>query len=453
MARLVAIAILLFLHECGIALTLEVFPEGTEEYPTIQAALDSANAGDTVLLYPGLYSGEGNRFLQFNGKDVVLKGLNGSDETTIDCELEESGVYFSGGETENARVEGLTILSGQGSSIEYGGAIMCNNASPTLVDLVIESSHSVSAGGGIYLWNSFARVERVTLRNNSAVIGGGGIYNSGGSPTIEDCSFIDNVAYSQGGGMRINRDCAPVIRNCLFQGCRANNEGGGIFLIGTGASIQQCEFTSNEADHGGGVYSAEAWPDLWDCVFFKNHARIYAGAVYFGYHSSSGPTRLRDSVVYANTAGSGGGGIICTEGSRPYIFKTTIVGNGGNTVNGAGITSFILANPTINDCIIAFNDGPGILVGGYADLDIFCSDVYGNTLGDYYGNILDQTDLNGNISEDPLFCGLPKHDFTLSVDSPCAPGNPSCGARMGALPVNCGTSTMESTWSVVKALF
>jgi hypothetical protein len=47
-----------------------------------------------------------------------------------------------------------------------------------------------------------------------------------------------------------------------------------------------------------------------------------------------------------------------------------------------------------------------------------------------WGGSAGQYGINGNISEDPLFCDPEAGDFTLHGDSPCAPysaPNPECG--------------------------
>ncbi len=56
------------------------------DYPTIQAALDAARVADTVLVAAGTYRGDGNRDLDFRGKDLVLRSEKGRDATWIDCE-------------------------------------------------------------------------------------------------------------------------------------------------------------------------------------------------------------------------------------------------------------------------------------------------------------------------------------------------------------------------------
>jgi hypothetical protein len=70
-----------------------------------------------------------------------------------------------------------------------------------------------------------------------------------------------------------------------------------------------------------------------------------------------------------------------------------------------------------------------------------CTDLYGNAGGDYVESIEDQYGINGNISEDPLFCDPDCGDLHLHSDSPCAwANNPECG-YIDAHPVGCGVTT------------
>ena len=61
---------------------------------TIQAGIDGAAHGDTVLVADGVYKGEGNRNIDFLGKAIVVRSENGPEKTVIDCEGSGRGFYF-----------------------------------------------------------------------------------------------------------------------------------------------------------------------------------------------------------------------------------------------------------------------------------------------------------------------------------------------------------------------
>ena len=77
------------------------------EYPTIQDAIDAAIEGNTVLVYPSTYTGEGNRDIDFRGKAIIVKSSHGPECTTIDCENLGIGFHFQMAENTGSRLEGL----------------------------------------------------------------------------------------------------------------------------------------------------------------------------------------------------------------------------------------------------------------------------------------------------------------------------------------------------------
>ena len=68
---------------------------GTELDPfcTIQDGVDAARDGDTVLVGPGTYTGDGNRDISLFGKLITLKSIDGADATTIDVEGSPQSIH------------------------------------------------------------------------------------------------------------------------------------------------------------------------------------------------------------------------------------------------------------------------------------------------------------------------------------------------------------------------
>ncbi len=114
MNRLLTILVALALSSlCASAATIRV----PADQPTIQAGIDAAVDGDTVLLADGRYTGEGNRGIEFHGKAITLRSENGPVNCIVDAEFveewdEDVVLSFSENEGRNTVVDGLTITGG-----------------------------------------------------------------------------------------------------------------------------------------------------------------------------------------------------------------------------------------------------------------------------------------------------------------------------------------------------
>ena len=98
-----------------------VMPDSTGEVINIQAGIDSCLVGDTVLVAPGIFRGDGNRDLDFKGKTIVVLSecrydTTVTDSTVINCEGSctdrHRGFYFHSGETSESILEGFVIING-----------------------------------------------------------------------------------------------------------------------------------------------------------------------------------------------------------------------------------------------------------------------------------------------------------------------------------------------------
>ena len=209
-------------------------------------------------------------------------------------------VVTGSGTDATAVLDGFTIASGNadGSAARNeGGGIHNSSGSPTVVNCTFSGNRAYS-GGGMCNSSSTPTVINCTFNGNSADYGGG-MYNSSSSPTTVNCTLSGNAAMF-GGGMYNSGASAPTVTDCTFNGNSGGYYAGGMCNEDSSPTLANCAFSGNQAPYGGGLYNLSSSPTVANCTFCGNRA-YYGGGMFNG--SSSGPT-LTSSILWENTASS-----------------------------------------------------------------------------------------------------------------------------------------------------
>jgi hypothetical protein len=398
--------------------------DGSGDAPGVQAGIDSAGAGDTVLVYPGRYYEN----LDYLGKDLVLRSAEGPEATILDGSLRDSSVVvIRRGETRAAVLEGFTITGGRGRPASggrhYGGGINCSDSGPTVIGNVIDQNQCAGGGFGAGMFVTTSLFQWPLA-----------------SPLIEGNVFRGNVAGQNGGGLGLT-DCIAEVRGNEFRenSCRA--DGGGVWVWQSRGNVTAADnrFWDNVAgDHGGGIYafgSSSTGPHVMERNLLVRNRTIGAG--FFGDTGSGGAVAALQvrGVIRYNTlvindgqhlTECGGGGILLWQTNESLsVYGNLIVYNEECGIACWGGTATMGPN-------LLWQNGGGDLGTGLGE----CSGAWAAVL----------------LFADPLFCDPANDDYTVASNSPAVTGEEVMGAY--AEP-GCGplSATRAGTWNRLRTLY
>jgi hypothetical protein len=416
--------------------------DGTGDAPTIQAGVDSAATGDTVLVAPGTYSD--TTYVNVNGsvrpvnvyvyKNVNVIGESVPPGATIDGSASEVAIYAEHVDSSVAirrfkvqtTFDGYFCVDGGSGNTtakelepDFDIGILCQSSS-----VLIEENELVDNGIAVALDDSPARVT-----NNEIYRSFWGI----------DCTNSSNATIS---GNNIH-ECAAMIRcedsaplisdNAMWDGCTAVScrTNSAPHIVNNHISR-----TSPRA-----IVCGEASPTIESNLFSENRLAIFLSSF------------TRTPVVRGNVFYDHSGTVIdLTDNPSAVIENNTI-----DKAIGYAIVCQATSNPVLRGNIIV-RTGGGISCALASTPTIECNNIFDVEDLLYAGLCSDQTGINGNISVDPEFCGVADSgNYLLQSDSPCAPGNHpdayDCGI-IGAKEVGCGTvSTTRGTWGHLKGRY
>jgi parallel beta-helix repeat protein len=154
------------------ARTITVDDDGIADFNNIQAAINDANDGDVIVVSPGRYTGNGNRDIDFLGKAITVRSIDPNDSAVIAATIIDAngtssdhhrGFYFHNSEGPNSILAGFTIANGYTND----AGIYCDGTSPTIKNCTMINNRY----RGIRCFRSSATIKGCTIADNR----GGGL--------------------------------------------------------------------------------------------------------------------------------------------------------------------------------------------------------------------------------------------------------------------------------------
>jgi predicted outer membrane repeat protein len=272
-------------------------PDGVNDQDEVQAAVDAATAGDTIILCEGTFFFEEQVSI---GIDLTFIGA-GEEGTVIDGQ-DTTRLFNS---TANLTLESMTLQDAKSTGMfnciggwADGGAV-CVNGTASLRSTRFLNNYSDEYGGAVAAGE--VRITSSVFTGNEAKYDGGAVVTevlSGAESAIDMSVFSDNIA--------------------------AEGDGGAVWTSGSDMlTISRSQFTGNQADDDGGAVAAR---DLNVArsrgnLFRANVAGDLGGALYVYSNRRSDAAKLKRanrfyrnqsakrsaSDIFVNRSSGGGG--------------------------------------------------------------------------------------------------------------------------------------------------
>jgi parallel beta-helix repeat protein len=423
------------------------------DQPTIQAGINAANKGDTVLVAPGVY----HEYIDFQGKAITVTSSGGAAVTLIDSGSASgtATVNFLDGELRTSVLSNFTIQGGGNANalntVPYGGIFVANSAPTILNNTIVANACSgvaVIQGAALIQGNTIGGTLTV---NNNCPYSGAAVLLTGNSTvkgitgsTISGNMIQNNVQGLTAGGIVVEGAASPVIQNNTISNNKGAAAGGILLQTSASATIQGNTIAGNVSGCAGGISVDTAEGLLIESNILQGNTGGCVGGITI---KNTQTISILQNLLYGNSAVSGnmGSGNTAAAGGVSVLVPGSTVGPfigviAGNTMSGDTLGSYT-AGESAMELNLGGNLGQyavinNILVAASSSIPTTNCSVSNNKFslnplvfdhndlynpqggGNYGGACPDQSGTFGNISADPQFVSPVAGGYQLKSGSP-----------------------------------
>lgn len=428
---------------------------GAGDFTTVQAAIDAAVNGDTIVIRPNTCTPSLAYVENVNlmGKQLRLQSTDPSDPAVVaatiiggpdtsntvpampanspptelagftirrgliitDASVSLSAMDFVGGSLSATAFGGTRALSITSSSFRQMGEVRTR-----FFNLTVEDCSFVEAGG-LDVGFDTVRIQDSRFERNETYYGGLQI-DLTTACLVERCVFVDNDGDLAGGLVFHTPSGAPpnsqVVRDCVFAG-NVGNFGGAMKCVGTGIMVDHCTFTGNRSVGGFAsaiyVQGANTGLIVKNCILWNNRS---LNPNYPDIFPTNGTSVSYCDIQFGSAASTPGSISANPMFVDPGVWNTQGTSSLSDDIFTGGDFRLATGSPCINAADPAFHpalgetdlDGEPRVIGCRSDMGAF----------EYEGATPYPGDLNGDLSttvaDIPLFI-----DAVLNSDaSNCA---------------------------------